>query len=108
MNHYVEYRREKDDAEVIHTEEGFIAFQVVGDRCHIGEMYVARDKRRMGAGKRLEARAIGIARSLGANKISGRVAKGERRSGETLIIAFANGYRIEREDETQIIIVKEI
>lgn len=70
MELYAQYRREKDNAEVIYDEEGFIVFQIVGDLCHIGEIYVRPEYRNQGVASKMARLAIDAAKQKGCKSLT--------------------------------------
>lgn len=70
---YKEYLKERENAELIYTEFGFITYKFLPEHCYIEDIYIVPEKRKSGLGVELEALVIEIAKALGYKKVLGSV-----------------------------------
>jgi len=70
MHLWVNYAKEEENKEVIHNDDGFIAYRIVGDEFFVTDFYVKKEKRSQGIALELAQRAEENAKEYGCNIMS--------------------------------------
>jgi GNAT superfamily N-acetyltransferase len=91
---YTDYLKERRGLETLADEDGFISYKVNRDECFIGEMFVSKDCRQKGLGRKLLTTVVDIARMNNCARVTANIFLDDPNASSTLAAAIACGFRV--------------
>lgn len=105
---YKDYLWEREQAEIVEFESGFMVLKVLPDMLYIQDIYVKPDFRKKGVGKMMLMHAEEVAREIGKTMILGTccpIAAGSTTSMKSML---ATGFELKSCDTNLIYLVKKL
>lgn len=105
---YANYISERQNGSVIENDDAFITYKINGDECFILDMYVKKEKRTAGIGKKIVGELEAIALSENCKFISANIHLFDRNANSTLLASLMTGFDVVRADVGIITIIKNL
>jgi predicted GNAT superfamily acetyltransferase len=109
MSVWGDYQRERFGHLVIENDDSFVVFRMKAGECFIVEFAVARDKRKMGIGRKLLDDVVTIAKANAGCKLLVCTVNSEAlNANDSLLAALAYGFKLYGTEKSFIWLKKEI
>jgi hypothetical protein len=108
MSLYSDYLKERENAEVIESENGFLSYQIFGTECFLKDVFVSKEHRHLGEVRGLVGRLEVLAKAAGCKLISATICPATNGATDSLHAALHTGFKLYSADLNRVVIVKEI
>lgn len=105
---YAKYMKERQNAEILENESGFVVYKFLEKECFINEMFVDTNKRSKGVGRALIYELEAIALEKGCDCISANIHLWDKGASNTLMAALSVGFEVSRSEQNILLIAKKI
>lgn len=105
---FKQYLLERENTELISTEQGFITYRFEPEYCYIIDIYVLPEHRKSGLGVKLEEMVIVRAKEKGYNKLLGSVDLNANNYVDSLAILERINYKQAWQDGSTLYLIKGI
>lgn len=105
---YAKYIKQRENAEVLETDKGFVVYKFIEDEIFIKEIFIDESNRQSGVCRELVTKLEDIARINNKKIITGKIFLNDPNCNQTLIAALLIGFKVIRADQDIILILKEI
>lgn len=108
MSMWAEYIKERQDAESLESDIGFVTYQINKTECFINDMYVKPEYRKSNKASDLIRQLSAIAKAAGCTEITATVCPSANNSTQALHAALHIGFRLKASGNNYVLISKEI
>lgn len=108
MSLYSQYIKEREDFEIVETNEGFATFKCVGPECYIRDIYVTSQGRKAGHASFMADKISSLAKERGCQFLVGTVCPQSKGATESLMVLLAYGFRLVKSDTNLIYFKKDL
>jgi hypothetical protein len=105
---YAKYIQEREGAEIIESEHGFISYKFLGDQCLVLDMFVEKSSRGNGHFKGLFSELEQKAKNAFCVQVCGRIFLADKNHKTTLFAVLSIGCEIARADGDCFYIIKKL
>lgn len=105
---YAQYILEKTERKIIESDDGFITYEIDGERCYIADIFVVKEKRLQGIAMKMCLQVGEIAIAQGCKFIIGTVQVMDKESTESLNACIKMGMRLVRADNGFVYLIREL
>lgn len=103
-----QYIKELGYKDLVESDKGFILFRIVGNECHIEEIYILPDYRRTGEASRLTDEVTELAKEKGCKALFGFINPETATASLSLTAQLKYGFKPFGVKDTTWVLVKEI
>lgn len=108
MSLYAKYINERENKEIIETEQGFATYFYIDSGVYIQDIYVSSDQRQSGVAASFADQIAKLAKSKGYSKMYGSVRIGTKGATDSLKVLLAYGFELDSAGTNGIVMVKDI
>ena len=108
MSLYGSYLKERENKEIVESDQGFATYTYLNDGVYIEDIYVHPDHRQSHIASTFADQIANIAKEKGFKKMYGSVVPSTNHSTESVKVLFAYGFRLYSSEKNFILFVKEI
>lgn len=108
MSLFGQYIKERENKEIIETDQGFATYFYLNDGVYIENIYVAPDYRHLKGASKLADQIAELAKAKGYSKMYGSVAPSTNNSTDSLKVLLGYGFQLQSAEHNFISFVKEI
>ena len=94
MSLYAQYIKERENKDIVETDEGFATYQIYGDECYIADIYVIPGARKTGLASQLANQIKGLAKSSGCKILTGSVCLDANNAVASMNVLYAYGMKV--------------
>lgn len=105
---YAKYVKERENAEILENEFGFVKYVFLNNQCHISDMYVVPEKRASGAGHALQKQLEIIALKNGCEILTADIQLNDPGHMNTLAAAGKTGFQVTEAQGRTLFIAKKL
>jgi GNAT superfamily N-acetyltransferase len=103
---YKEYLRERENAELVEFDSGFMVLKLLPDALYIQDIYVKPEARQGGVGRMMLMHAEALAKELGKSAILGSCSPLAHGSTVSMKSMFACGFELKSCEQDMIYLIK--
>ena len=107
-SHFANYKEERENANVIEDEYGFIVYKFENEYVYIEDLYVVPEKRKSLIASSYADKVVDIAKKEGYNRLLGSVSPQDPNATANLKVLLGYGFRLLSCKEEIIYFIKEI
>ncbi len=109
MSLYAQYLKEREDKDIIESEEGFATYKIFDNgECYLQDLFVIISKRKSGLATQMTDQIVEIAKKRGCNKLIGSVCIDDIHATRNMKVFLAYGMQINKNIGTMIFLTKDI
>lgn len=108
MSLYAQYIKERENKEIVETEEGFATYFYIDSGVYIQDIYVHPESRHANVASKFADLIAFKAKNNGYTKMYGSIVPSTKHSTDSLKVLLAYGFRLESAEHNAIIMVKDI
>lgn len=108
MSLFAQYIKERENKEIVESEEGFATYFYLNDGVYIENIYVREDSRNKGTASKFADCIAQVAKSKGFSKMYGSVIPTTNNSTDSLKVLLSYGFRLDSAVNNAIIMVKDL
>lgn len=105
---YAQYLEEKTNRKIIETEDGFVTYEINGPQCWIADIYVIRERRKLGIAMQMCIKVAEIAKEAGCKFILGTVQVENKDATEGLMACLQMGMKLLKAENGTVFLTREI
>ncbi len=105
---YAKYIKEREGAEIIELDEGFLSFQTSGEECFLKDLFILPEFRKEHVGARLVDELEKIGKERGCKIITGVICPAAQGATTAMLGAIKIGFSIHSSGVNQIFITRGI
>lgn len=108
MSLYAQYINERENKQILETEQGFATYSFTKDGVYIEDIFVSKDYRHNNVASQLADQIIEIAKQKGCTKVFGSVVPSANNSTISLKVLLSYGFKLNSSTNNFILMSKEI
>ena len=101
---YAQYLKERQEAEILENENGFIIYKINQDECFIIDMFIRPEIRGLGQGNDLVRHLKQIAIANGCKAITANIHLADKNANKTLLAGLHAGFKVIRAENNILLI----
>ena len=105
---YAEYLKERQEAEILENESGFIIYKLTDGECFIIDMFIRPEIRGLGEGHSLVKNLKQIAIASGCKAITANIHLADKNANKTLLAGLHTGFKVVRADQNILLIYMDV
>lgn len=108
MSLYGDYIKEREGKEILENEHGFFTYKIDGDECYIEDIFIKKESRLNGIGKKMALTISEIAKANGCRFLTGTCIPSTNGATDSMKAMLSFGFKIHSATNDRIVLWKEL